>query len=109
MTLTRRHVMIGAAATVAAAALPAAAVAAGEPAVVGYSALDIEALDFPDTPAWAEAVRSAWIGSGGELTTFADMFPHLQAILEEEIMTGIDAAQVQTDRPYVLADITEVE
>jgi hypothetical protein len=80
--LTRRHVLAGAAATVAAAALPAAAVAAGEPSAVGYSALDIEALDFPDTPAWAEAVRSAWLGSGGKLTAFADMFPHLQEILD---------------------------
>jgi hypothetical protein len=77
--LTRRHVLAGAAATVAAAALPAVAVAAGEPSAVGYSAFDI---DIHDTPAWAEAVRSAWLGYGGKLTAFGDMFPHLQAILD---------------------------
>lgn len=106
MTISRRQALIGAAATLAAAALPAGSVA---PALSGYDALDIEALSFTDTPALAEAVRSAWLGSGGALTAFAEMFPHLQALLDDELMTGIDAAQVQTDRPYVLADIQEVE
>jgi hypothetical protein len=80
--LSRRHVIAGAAATVAAAALPAVAVAAGETAPVGYSALDIEALDFPDTPAWARAVLSAYLNAGLEQRTFGEMFPHLLPLLE---------------------------
>lgn len=106
MTLTRRQTLVRAAATVAAAALPAGSVT---PSAHVYSALDIEALYFPDTPALAEAARSAWLGAGGKLAAFAEMFPHLQALLDEEIMTGIDAGQVQTDRPYMLDDLLEFE
>jgi hypothetical protein len=78
--ITRRHVLAGAAATLAAAALPAAA--GVETAPVGYSALDIEALDFPDTPAWARAVLSAYLNAGLEQRTFGEMFPHLLPLLE---------------------------
>jgi hypothetical protein len=106
MTFTRRQALIGTAAMVAAAALPAGSVA---PSANVYSALDIEAMYFPDTPAFVEAARSAWLGSGGKLTAFAEMLPHLQALLDEEILTGIDAGQVQTDRPYMLAYIPEFE
>jgi hypothetical protein len=86
--LSRRHVIAGAAATVAAAALPAVAVAeaVGDDLDIGefFEAANAEAHRRRSV-AWAQAVRNAWLRYEGPIDhSFRTLFPYEMEILETE-------------------------
>lgn len=95
--LTRRHVLAGAAATVAAAALPAETVAE-EPMLITRSWPELlAALDLPpDIP--DPLLR----GSVGTIVEMSDR-------MIDEIIAACEAAEADPDHPYVLANIPEIE
>jgi hypothetical protein len=119
-TLTRRHLLAGAAATAACAAMPAAAIA--------EQGMDVDRfLDFAVAEAkrlhpgvgqmmsaaearynlaWAQAVRSAWLGSGGHTDDiFRQLFPAQAAILDAA--GNPDGEPSQSALALLFADIAD--
>lgn len=84
MSISRRQILAGAAATAAVAAMPAVVIGAGEATPSGFISKIAEERALGLTIAWSQALKQAWelsIGPVDEI--FADLFPAEFWMLQE--------------------------